>query len=157
LVLAVSVFSASVVSACRRLPAAKGTGNNPGGRPEAAVSIDGATVQVEVADEPEERQRGLSGRERLGEDEGMFFVFQTPGRPSFWMKGMKFPLDFIWVYRDRVAEVTESVPPPSPGTPDRSLSLITPTTPVTAVLEVNAGYVAKHDLAVGDEVRLRRN
>src|SRR3989344_5634246 len=58
-----------------------------------AVSINGQRVNVEVAQTVAERSRGLSNRPPLGADEGMVFVFPEPSTPSFWMNGMRFPLD----------------------------------------------------------------
>src|SRR3989344_6207881 len=57
----------------------------------------GQDIKVEIADEAEEQIEGLSGREGLGENEGMLFVFENPGRYSFWMKDMNFPIDIIWL------------------------------------------------------------
>jgi uncharacterized membrane protein (UPF0127 family) len=74
------------------------------------VIIAGVRLSVEVADTPAERGRGLSGREMLPENSGMLFVFDTPGRYGFWMYGMKFPLDIIWIdERLRVVYFVENV------------------------------------------------
>ncbi|OGJ56925.1 hypothetical protein A2635_04050 [Candidatus Peribacteria bacterium RIFCSPHIGHO2_01_FULL_51_9] len=53
-------------------------------------------VQVEVADEPAERARGLMFREDLPEGHGMLFVFDEPAAQSFWMKNTRIPLDIIF-------------------------------------------------------------
>jgi uncharacterized membrane protein (UPF0127 family) len=76
------------------------------------VIIAGVRLSVEVADTPAERGRGLSGREMLPENSGMLFVFDTPGRYGFWMYGMKFPLDIIWIdERLRVVYFVENAQP----------------------------------------------
>ena len=117
------------------------------------VRIDGLVIEAEVARTPEERAQGLSGRSSLPESAGMLFVFQEERRPGFWMKGMRFPLDFIWISRDRrVADITRDVPPPEPGTPDGALLLYQPAEPVLYVLEVNAGIVGEAGLRVGEAV-----
>ncbi len=117
------------------------------------VRIDGLVIEAEVARTPEERAQGLSGRPALSENAGMLFVFQEERRPAFWMKGMRFPLDFIWISRDRrVVDITRDVPPPEPGTPDNALPLYQPAEPVLYVLEVNAGIVGEMGLRVGDAV-----
>src|SRR3989344_6075059 len=60
--------------------------------------VVGETVfKVEVAKTGIEKTRGLSGRPGLKEREGMLFLYATPQRSSFWMKGMSFSLDFIWI------------------------------------------------------------
>jgi len=80
------------------------------------VRIDGLVIEAELARTPEERARGLSGRESLAGDAGMLFVFQAEGQHAFWMRGMRFSLDFIWISSARrVVDMTENVPPPAPG------------------------------------------
>ena len=54
-------------------------------------------VCASVADTPEARQQGLSGRAGLGESEGMLFVFPKDGEYAFWMKDMRFSIDILWL------------------------------------------------------------
>ena len=35
--------------------------------------------------------------ESLADNTIMFFTFERPGKYSFWMKDMKFPIDIIWL------------------------------------------------------------
>ena len=124
---------------------------NRGGNPAAAgnLSVGKTRIAVETAATAWQRARGLSGRAGLDQDSGMLFLYQTPARHGFWMKGMKFPLDFIWVSGDRVVEITENVPAPKPG--EAPLKL-TPKVEVDKVLEVGSGFAAKHQIKVGDKV-----
>lgn len=96
------------------------------------VRIEQRVWSVEIADTPAERTRGLGYRDRLCTDCGMLFVFDTPNRHSFWMKGMRFPLDLVFIDGDRVLSVERRVAADDPR-------VFTPPAPVTAVLEVNAG------------------
>ena len=50
---------------------------------------------VEIADSSIERTKGLMFRDSLGENNGMFFVFDEPGIYSFWMKNTLVRLDII--------------------------------------------------------------
>ena len=50
------------------------------------VKLGGISIAVELALTPESQAQGLSGRDRLGENEGMLFVFDRPDKYSFWMK-----------------------------------------------------------------------
>ncbi len=79
----------------------------------------------------------------------MLFVFDRPGRHGFWMKGMNFPLDFIWINGGRVAQITENVPAPKNGEAPLSLA---PQVEVDTVLEVNGGFAGKYQIKVGDKV-----
>lgn len=117
------------------------------------VRIGALTIRAELARTPEERTVGLGGRPSLAEDAGMLFVFAEEGQPAFWMKGMRFPLDFIWIAGDgRIVDLTLDVPPPAPGTPDSQLERYQPRAPVRYVLEVNAGTVRRAGLEVGERV-----
>lgn len=105
---------------------------------------------LDVANNAISRARGLSGREPLGENEGMLFIFEKPDIYSFWMKGMKFPLDIIWISEGRVVEISENLPPAI--FPD--LKTYSPTQPVNMVLEVNAGTVRSCGIKLGDSLEL---
>lgn len=109
------------------------------------LRIGNAQVTAEVRDTEAGRSQGLSGREKLAEDEGMLFVFDQPGIYPFWMKGMKFPLDFVWIQGDKVVEVRENV-----GTEEMDIK---PLQLIDKVLEVNSGWVKKQGIKIGDTVK----
>ena len=67
------------------------------GRQVTYVKIAGQSIKVDLATTPEAKTRGLSARQDLAEGEGMLFVFDNPGKYSFWMKDMNFPIDIIWL------------------------------------------------------------
>jgi len=118
--------------------------------PEARVVIRGASVGVEVADEPAEQIRGLSGREALAWDRGMLFVYDEPGLPAFWMKDMHFDIDLVWIREGRVVDVTHRVPHAVPP----PLPTYRPRETVDTVLEVPAGVAQAHGWRRGDRVRV---
>lgn len=119
------------------------------------VVINNGKLKVEVVNTQAKRGKGLSDRQSLGQDEGMLFVFEKVDKYPFWMKGLKFPLDFIWIRDNKVVDILENVPPPSPGQKDESLPIYLPKEPVDKVLEVNTGTVARLNIKVGDEVRIQ--
>jgi uncharacterized membrane protein (UPF0127 family) len=121
-------------------------------RQEAILRIGELEIPVEIADTSEEHRRGLSGRPSLPESTGMLFVFEEAGIYRFWMLNMHFPLDFIWIGSDqRVIGVTENAPPLF----DVSNPVwYAPSAPAQYVLEVNAGFVRKHNIQIGDYVTL---
>lgn len=121
----------------------------------AIVHFPQAQLTAELARTPEERAQGLSSREPLGEREGMLFVFEAPGRYSFWMKEMRFALDMLWIEDGRVVHVERHVPPPVTGLTDLSrLPVYTPSQPATYVLEVNAGFADRHAIGPATPVTL---
>lgn len=117
------------------------------------VSVGGARFQAEVAATPQQRAQGLAERPSLAPGAGMLFVFEGAGTYQFWMGGMKFPLDFVWVGADcTVVDLTENAPPPQPGQSPGDLPRYSPDQPVQYVLEVNAGEVASTGIQTGDAV-----
>lgn len=114
------------------------------------VQINGVNLNVEVADTQDKRAKGLGGRASLASDSGMLFVFSGPSKYSFWMKGLSFPLDFVWIKGDKVVSVLQNVPPPAAGQQDSSLPIYQPNVEVDKVLEVNAGVIQRLDIKVGD-------
>jgi uncharacterized membrane protein (UPF0127 family) len=141
------------VAATCLLLASCGDEESPPAAAQALVEIGGTTVRADVAADEASRARGLSGRPGLADDEGMLFLLSDDS-PSFWMKGMRFPLDIIWIRDGRVVDVSADVPPPrGSGAP---LPTYSPGRPATRALEVNAGWAADHGIRRGDVVRVRR-
>jgi uncharacterized membrane protein (UPF0127 family) len=120
--------------------------------PGRQLAVGDAVVRAEIADDDSERARGLGGRDRLAPDAGMYFVL-TDSSPRIWMKGMRFPLDLVWINDGRVVQVTTRVPDEPPGTPDTQLPIYSPTRPANRVLEVNAGWAERNGVRRGDPVR----
>ena len=112
-------------------------------------------VTLEVARTEAQRRTGLAGHRPLGESEGMLFVFESASRGAFWMKGMTFPIDILWIEAGRVVHLERHVPAPAPGTPDAGLPILTPSEAATYVLEVAAGFADRHGITVGSPVTLR--
>ncbi len=119
---------------------------------EAVLCVNEARINVLVADTPQERATGLSGYAGLPENVGMLFVFPEPRQPSFWMRGVLFALDLIWIRDGMVVQINASVPPPPPNTPDDQLPRYHPTEPITHVLELTAGSAARYGITAGSRV-----
>lgn len=110
----------------------------------AEVRFGDTQVKAEIADDPEERERGLSGREPLKKSEGMLFLFEEPGLHAFWMKDMKFSIDILWLNEQK--QVVHIAPNVSPDSyPQRFVSKA----PALYVLEVPAGFAAAHGIQNG--------
>lgn len=117
------------------------------------ITIDDTNIFVDIADTPREWQLGLSGKKSLGKNEGMLFVFTPPDvRPSFWMEGMLFDLDIIWINEAEIVQMDLGVKKPEKGTPTNQLPLYQPFVGVDYVLEVNSGFSKDNGFAVGDTV-----
>lgn len=119
------------------------------------VAINSATFRVELAKTQKEQEQGLSGRGSLATDGGMLFLFDKPSYYSFWMHGMKFPLDIIFILDDKVVSVYEDLQPASPN--DDNPPQYGSGVASDSVLEVNAGVARKNNIKVGDAVIIKIN
>jgi uncharacterized membrane protein (UPF0127 family) len=118
------------------------------------VTIGGARFLAEIADTPELRGKGLGERDSLPEQTGMLFVFPSGQTSDFWMKGMRFPLDFVWIGADcTVVDLNEDVQHSAPDAPDSELATVESSSPAAYTFEINAGDVSMFGIEIGDEVR----
>jgi uncharacterized membrane protein (UPF0127 family) len=107
--------------------------------------------KVEMADTPEESERGLMYRASMPKDHGMIFDFRTPGQParevSMWMKNCLFPQDMLFLdEKGTVIAIAENA---RPG----STRLISPGFPTAGVLELNGGIAKELGIKPGDKVQ----
>jgi hypothetical protein len=116
-----------------------------------ALAVRGAfgTAQftVEIADDSEERARGLMFVEDLPASAGMLFVYDRPGPQSFWMKNTLIPLDMLFIRPDGVVQHVHDNAVPGDLTP------ITGGDGVLAVLEINGGLAGQLGIEAGAEIR----
>ena len=116
------------------------------GNPWVRVTVGKVTVQAEAVRTPERLYLGLSYRTDLPEGRGMLFFMPNQEVQTFCMRGMRLPLDLIWISAGRVAGITRNVPPTFPGD-------LTSPAPVNQVLEVPGGFADRHGIKAGDPVR----
>jgi len=119
------------------------------------IRVGEVELMVEVRDDDAERELGLSGREGLGDNEGMVFVFSESQRPLFWMKDMLFDIDMIWISEGEIMQIDEYVPAPTVEEPRNQTRI--PSMPINMVLEVKAGWVGVNEVVVGDMVEFDDN
>ncbi len=123
------------------------------------VVLNGHAVMMELALTPEQRARGLMGREALADDEGMLFVFPDtepyPAAVSFWMKDCLIPIDVIFISREGEIVSIHEMEPPEPGTPDDELKAYPSGSPVQFAIEVRGGLAEELDLGPGDIIELQ--
>jgi uncharacterized membrane protein (UPF0127 family) len=114
------------------------------------LKIGEKIIFVEVVRTEKERGEGLSERKSLAEDSGMLFVFDQLDFYSFWMKGMNFPIDIVWLDENlKIIDFSLSV---EPKTYPKSFL---PREPALYALEINAGLVGKYGLKIGDLIQIK--
>ncbi|MEI7890723.1 MAG: DUF192 domain-containing protein [bacterium] len=109
------------------------------------VAIGSSKVSAELVVDGKKMERGLGMRNNICSSCGMLFKFQKVGRYTFWMKDMRFPLDIIWILNNSIVYVEKNVKHDFAG-------FLVPSENADAVLELNAGYLDKNNLKVGDIV-----
>lgn len=115
------------------------------------IEINGNKINVEIVRSPIDLARGLSGRDSLAPNEGMFFLFPKLSNYGFWMKDMKITIDIVWIKGDRVVGFVENVDPQI-GATEKDLKIYYPPEPIDKVLEVIAGQAKSLNLKIGDKV-----
>ena len=106
-------------------------------------------IWVEVAKTPEQRIVGLMGRDHLGKDEGMFFIFEKEDFHSFWMKDTRIPLSIAFIDKEgKIVRITDMKP--------FTLESHPPPKRILYALEMNKGWFSTHGIKVGDIVRFSK-
>lgn len=110
--------------------------------------IGRAAVHVELATTTTARELGLGERDGLAHDSGMLFVFSDTASHAFWMKGMRFSIDMVWLdAAGRVLSIEKAVSPATyPATFDAPA-------PSRYVLELPAGYAQAYTIERGAQAR----
>ena len=115
----------------------------------AITSSDGTRteIQVEIADDRAEQQRGLMERTELGENAGMLFVFDREEPRSFWMRNTLIPLSIAYIASDgRIVDIQDMQPLDETSHPSAA--------PAQYALEVNQGFFAERGIEVGNVVEI---
>ena len=101
---------------------------------------------VEIARRPKQQAQGLMFRRKMPAEAGMLFLYRHAEPARMWMKNTYIPLDLLYI--DGVGKIVgfhqRAVP--------QSLEVMSSKRPVNAVLEVNAGTVARLQIEVGDRI-----
>lgn len=99
---------------------------------------------LRVCATPEQRARGLIGREGLPADGCLLFAWPQEEEQTFHMRGVRFPVDMIAIGGDRrVARVVAAAQPETPAVVLGRCRW---------AIECNAGWSAQHDVGVGVRV-----
>ena len=111
----------------------------------AIISSDGTRteVEIEIADDRAEQQRGLMERTELAENAGMLFVFDREEPRSFWMRNTLIPLSIAYIDSDgRIVDIKDMQPLDETSVPSAE--------PAQYALEVNQGFFEARGIEVGN-------
>jgi len=102
---------------------------------------------VEVAQTPEERQKGLMNRDSIGEFEGMLFIFPRDQHLSFWMKNTTIPLSIAFLSSDGIIKSIHDMRPLSERSVESGYA-------VRYALELPQGGFERSGVFVGDTIEI---
>ncbi len=103
---------------------------------------------VEIARTYQEQKRGLMHREFLPASQGMLFLHKQPKVLQMWMKNTLIALDMLFIDQFGTIRHIHTEAQPHDETTISSVHA------VVAVLELNAGVVARDGIEIGNSVRL---
>jgi len=112
------------------------------------IIINKKTINIEIAKTDKEHYIGLSNREKICHDCGLFFIFSDLKIRQFVMRNMKFPLDIIFIKDDTIVEILENLEPEGSNPKE----IYSSNQPVNSVLEINAGMSKQYDFKTGQKV-----
>lgn len=108
-------------------------------------------IDIEIADDDQQRELGLMMRRSMKEDNGMLFIFPFETYQAFWMKNTIIPLDIIYVNaQHEIVKIYKNTEPFS----EKSLPSGKPS---LYVVEVNGGYTDKYGIKEGDKIVWKRD
>lgn len=103
------------------------------------------TVEAEIADTEETRNRGFMERESIPDGTGMLFVFEKAQRLSFWMKNTPHPLSIAFIdSHGKIRDIFDMKP--------YSVASTISTVSCRYALEVPQGWFEKVGVTVGDTI-----
>ena len=109
-------------------------------------------VNIEIADDNNERMNGLMFRKSLGKNSGMLFVFDDEEIQTFWMKNTLIPLDIIFIGKDmKIADIKYAAP-----CREDQCRLYKSSGPAKYVLEVNYNFTIKNNVKIDDKITINQ-
>jgi len=107
-------------------------------------------IDIEIAENDDERMQGLMYRKSMDDDKGMLFIFETEEPQSFWMKNTIMSLDIMYVNsKKEIVKIFKSTIPFS----EKS---IPSGAPAKYVVEVAAGFTDRYKISEGDIVNFQK-
>lgn len=126
------------------------TAMHSGGKVATADFGNASLKIVKTADSETDLVAGLSVIPELNEGEAFLMQFNEPGSHQIWMKGVKYPIDVMWLDQD--LKIIHIVPSMDPKSYPKTFG---PGQDSTYVIETKAGFVKDNKIKVGNKVVLK--
>lgn len=118
-------------------------------------NIQQTSLQVYIADSANEQAVGLGDIPELPATHGMLFIYSQPAQYSYWMKGVEYPIDIIWLKEMTVVDITPNIQPEDPSTALQDYARYSPAVPVDGVLEVTSGLTDQVGIEIGHHLTVQ--
>jgi uncharacterized membrane protein (UPF0127 family) len=112
------------------------------------ISIDGTSLQLQLALIQSEQSKGLMHRDSMPTDHGMLFLFKQPEPRAFWMRNTRIPLDIGYFDASgRLLEIHSLYPYDENSVPSRSQKVL-------IAIETNRGWFTRNNITPGAQIDL---
>lgn len=108
-----------------------------------------AVIKAKVVLTMREREAGLSGLKEMNGFDAMLFVQDTQQKVAFWMHGMLFPLDIIYLDENKIVEQMFFDKQPCVNQCENLFSF---SDKIKYVIELKSGDIEKNKLKIGDKI-----
>lgn len=102
-------------------------------------------IKAEVAATEAQREQGLMHREKMGQNEGMVFLFGAPAGVCMWMKNTLIPLSVAFIDEaGKIINIEDMEP--------QTLESHCAKKPATYALEMNRGWFKQRNIKAGSTI-----
>jgi len=105
-------------------------------------------LKVEIAQTPDELQKGLMFRKSLNDNCGMLFEFKYSQKLNFWGLNTYIPLDIAFVSEDKTIIKIDRIKPLSKSTVGSEKYCL-------FAIEANEDYFVSNDIKEGDSISIK--
>jgi uncharacterized membrane protein (UPF0127 family) len=135
-----SLFAATIL-----LAALMAHAQQPARFPVISLSAGMHLIRAEVAAREADRRQGLMFREKMGQNEGMVFIFDAPAQVCMWMKNTLIPLSVAFIDdQGKIVNIEDMQPQKTDSHCAQR--------PVRYALEMNQGWFAKKHIGPGMKI-----
>jgi uncharacterized membrane protein (UPF0127 family) len=114
-------------------------------KPDTKLWLGDGIFNIDIASTNSERVQGLSGRSGLAADQALLMVFPSEGKWGIWMKGMNFPIDIVWLNKNKkVIYIVKDAPF------DDQATVYTPPASALYVVELPAGTASSKSITTNN-------
>lgn len=120
------------------------------------ITLGKQDLTVELAETPDQHERGLMFREKMGADEGMLFIFKNAETRFFWMKNTLIDLSIGYFDASGTLIDIQEMKSGKGITSDTLLPSYPSSAPAKYALEMNKGWFDKNKVKIGTKLKVHR-